>query len=175
MDNSKRGKKMIILVQSVKEVQQGQYTNLEVKGLNTKTNKETTQTLYSTLKDKWPLCQVNKLTELVMKNQGTKDAPKWQVVDVKLPPEPIAPPTTETPPPGVEPKSTPAPRPLDIPGQQVGMVTKMIGDLIIAGLLYKTFGEEAGTNLLRWFQGQILGTTKVNFDSQKLPPIKENK
>ena len=77
---------MIILVKDFEQVQSGQYTNLEVKGINTKTQKETNQTIYSTLSDKWDLIEKDKMIELVMQNKGTGSSPRWQVTDIKLPP-----------------------------------------------------------------------------------------
>lgn len=77
---------MIILVKELNQVKSGQYTNLEVKGINTKTQKETTQTIYSTLSDKWGLIEKDKMVELVMQNKGTGSSPRWQVTDIKLAP-----------------------------------------------------------------------------------------
>ena len=74
---------MIVLVKSKAEVQFGDYTNLEVKGTNTKTGKETTCQVYSALSEKWSLVQEGQLVELVMQNKGTKEQPKWQVTDIK--------------------------------------------------------------------------------------------
>ncbi len=89
---------MILLVQSKTEVQFGEHTNLEVKGINTKTEKETSKTIFSTLKDKWDLVQENKPIDLVMKNNGTPTNPKWQVIDIKAPPSILTSETPQTPP-----------------------------------------------------------------------------
>lgn len=60
-------------------------------------------------------------------------------------------------------------RPPNIPGQQVGMVTKELGDLIRSDKVFFVFGEEAGRNLISWYRTQILGTTQVAHDGAKLP------
>lgn len=74
---------MIVLVKERNEIIRGTYTNLEVKGINQATQKETRQELYSTLSEKWDLIEVGKMIELVMEDKGTPGKPKWQVVDVK--------------------------------------------------------------------------------------------
>lgn len=56
-----------------------------------------------------------------------------------------------------------------IPGQQIGMTTKEIGDMIRAGKMKSIFGVEAAVELTKWYRSQILGTTRVNFDGAKLP------
>jgi hypothetical protein len=56
-----------------------------------------------------------------------------------------------------------------IPGQQIGMTVKEIGDMIRANQLTKIFGHPADFNLVKWYRGQILGTTRIEFDGTKLP------
>ncbi len=62
----------------------------------------------------------------------------------------------------VELKPEPAP-------QAVGMTTKEIGEMIRAGKLKDIFSAEIATELVKWYQSQILGTTRISFDSSKLP------
>lgn len=64
-------------------------------------------------------------------------------------------------------------KPKEIPGQQIGMTVKLIGDLIVAGKLSELFGKEAGWELIKWFRSEVLGTTKVPFDGAKLPQPKK--
>ena len=59
--------------------------------------------------------------------------------------------------------------------QAVGMTTKELGDMIRAKQLIPIFGLEAGAELVKWYRGQILGTTRVPFDGDKLPKIKNEK
>ena len=53
--------------------------------------------------------------------------------------------------------------------QAVGMVTKEIGNHIIAGTLSKIFGEEIACNLVIWYRSQILGVSRISYDGSKLP------
>ena len=62
----------------------------------------------------------------------------------------------------IPPKPEPAP-------QAIGMTTKEIGDMIRAKYLVPIFGNEIANELIKWYQSQILGTTRVPFDSSKLP------
>ncbi len=53
--------------------------------------------------------------------------------------------------------------------QAVGMITKEIGEMIRAKLLVPIFGDEISVELLKWYRGQTLGITRVQFDRDKLP------
>ena len=57
----------------------------------------------------------------------------------------------------------------EIPGQQIGMTVKEIGDMIRQSKLKEIFGVEATIELVKWYRGQILGTTQIKFDGAKLP------
>ncbi len=70
-------------------------------------------------------------------------------------------------------KPEPAPTPRSEPAPQaVGMTTKELGDMIRAGKLVEVFGSEVGSGLVVWYRGQILGTTRIEFDGAKLPKFK---
>lgn len=57
--------------------------------------------------------------------------------------------------------------------QAIGMTTKELGDMIRANKLREIFGLEASVELVKWYRGQILGTTGIPFDGSKLPSFKK--
>lgn len=67
--------------------------------------------------------------------------------------------------------------------QAVGMTVKEIGEMVRAGasvgkltaVLTTIFGGETAFELLRWYRSQILGTTRITFDGEKLPKFKGDK
>ena len=67
------------------------------------------------------------------------------------------------------PKPKPDPELPPISGQQTGMTTKELGDMIRAGKLKELFGLEASVELVKWYRSQILATTRITFDGAKLP------
>ncbi len=80
-----------------------------------------------------------------------------------VPSEKLGVPTIPAPPPVVTSKPT------EIPGAQIGMTVKEVGDMIRADKLWVIFGEDAAKNLTVWYRGQILGTARINFDGKDLP------
>jgi len=74
--------------------------------------------------------------------------------------------STDTP---IEKEKPPKP---EIPGPQIGMTVKEIGDMIRAKYLIPIFGNEAGTELIKWYRGQVLATTRIVYDGSKLPNLK---
>ncbi len=66
-----------------------------------------------------------------------------------------------------------APVKSEIPGQQIGMTVKEIGDMIRSEKLKGLFGVDAAMEIIKWYRGQILGTTRVPFDGAKLPTFKQ--
>ncbi len=143
---------MIVLVQEAREVQVGNYKNLEVKGINTKTQKETTQMIYPILSEKWSLVRKDKPIELVMQNKGTADKPKWQVVDIK----PVSIPESSEKPvsPTVE-----SPVKREIPGPERGMWWHEVGDNFRAGLFLKDEGN--GALLWKAYIAQMLSSLEI--------------
>lgn len=133
--------------------------------------RETTKSIFNQLKDKWGLLVEGKTLEFTMEQKGQF----WNVVDIK---EPDLPPSKEPEPlleqhqevvdkaVGQTPKKEPAP-------QAVGMITKEIGDMIRAKYLFTLFGEDAQIELIKWYRGQVLGITRVNYDGSKLPDFKK--
>ncbi len=159
-----------IISSEIKQGAKGDY--LSVKYLDHKDNSEHGKAVFSTLKEKWGMVINGCILEL-------KQDATYKIIDILPPPE-TPPPTKPQPmPQPVQLNSSPVKPPdhTETPptqpiGAEIGMTIKELGDLLRANLLYKVFGDEAGTNLLKWYQGRILGTTKVAFDSAKLPPIK---
>lgn len=58
-----------------------------------------------------------------------------------------------------------------IPGEQIGMTVYEIGHMTRAKLLKAIFGVDAANELITWYRGQILGTTRVPFDGADLPKV----
>ena len=56
--------------------------------------------------------------------------------------------------------------------QAVGMITKEIGDMIRSKYLKPIFGDEVSVELMKWYQAQVLGITRVTFSSKQLPTFK---
>lgn len=69
-------------------------------------------------------------------------------------------------------KKATQPKPNEPAPQAVGMTTKELGDMIRAKQLIPIFGVEIGAELVKWYRSQILGTTRIPFDGDKLPKIK---
>lgn len=129
---------------------------LKVKGISD--NKETTKAVFDNLKTKWELLQPNATLEFVMVKEGQF----WNVADIKpvaLPPPPK--PTML----GQDQAEKPS-------GQEIGMTTKELGDMIRAKYLIPIFGNEVGTELIKWYRGRILSTTRIPYDRAKLPDLK---
>ena len=57
-------------------------------------------------------------------------------------------------------------------GQEIGMTVKEIGDMIRAGEISKLFGAKIGAELITWYRGRIISTTRTDYDSKDLPSIK---
>lgn len=57
--------------------------------------------------------------------------------------------------------------------QAVGMITKEIGDMIRSKYLKPLFGDEAYIELIKWYRGQVLGITRIDFEGAKLPTLKK--
>jgi hypothetical protein len=70
---------MIGTVKEINNKKIGNYENLEVKIINDENQKESTQVIMTTLKDKWSLIKVGEKIELVL----TKNGKFWNVTDVK--------------------------------------------------------------------------------------------
>ena len=107
------------------------------------------------------LDEAQKTNRLVAFKKEKNQAGYWNIVSLELAtetPEPVKPASTHTP----TDKPEPAP-------QAVGMTTKEIGDMIRAGKLKEIFGFEIAVDLIKWYRGQILATTRINFDGEKLP------
>ena len=67
------------------------------------------------------------------------------------------------------------PTPLAPTPQAVGMTTKELGDMIRASKLSEIFGGTISVELIKWYRGQILGTTRIEFDGAKLPQYGKKK
>ena len=57
-------------------------------------------------------------------------------------------------------------------GPEIGMTVKEIGDMIRAGQITKLFGAKIGAELITWYRGRIISTTRIEFDGKDLPSIK---
>ena len=65
------------------------------------------------------------------------------------------------------------PQPPSAPlGPEIGMTVKEIGDMIRAGQITKLFGAKIGAELITWYRGRIISTTRIEFDGKDLPSIK---
>lgn len=126
------------------------------------------------LKKKWGLLQEDVAIKFIMRDYTTPDGTnKPFVADIEtvggaLPPaqsqEQVLPEHQEVIEKAKAQATPPAP-------QAVGMITKEIGDMIRAKYLKAIFGDEAQTELIKWYRGQTLGITRINYDGAKLPKL----
>lgn len=56
-----------------------------------------------------------------------------------------------------------------VSGQEMGLVHKCIHELVINKKLGEVFGEKIGINVLKYYRGWILSTTKIPYDGKDLP------
>ena len=136
------------------------------------------------LKKKWGLLEVGKAIKFTMQDYTKTDGVKIpfvadiETVESQLPPPKEPEPLLEEHQEVIEKvvgEATPVKEPAP---QAVGMITNNITNMIIAGvnsgkganaIMKAVFGEETSIELVRWWRGQFLGITKVQFDGAKLP------
>ena len=164
---------MLITIQEVsQEFTKSGAEYRKVKGITEK-NQESTKNVFDNLQEKWDKLIEGATLEFKMEKKGQF----WNVVDildVNLPPpqddkkvlqehqEAIDKAVPEEQPP----LAPPAP-------QAVGMATKEIGDMIRSKYLVSMFGGKIARGLMRWYQHQMLGITRIEFDGNDLPKFEE--
>jgi len=97
-------------------------------------------------------------------------ATRWEIKSAVAVSEELKPPQKPIPP-DYEPPDEPEKPP--VPPQAVGMTTKEVGDMIRAGKLAIIFGKKIANDLVAWYQVQILGNSRIEFDAKDLPTFGE--
>ena len=166
---------MIVTITKVEKVvgDYGEY--VKVTGVDGN-GKETFKNVSSKFTDKWELLKEHATIDFKM----VKKDNKWAIADIIPIGEQIhaaePPPPPEAPKPeGSETQRASWGPPKTIPGQQIGMTVKEVGDMIRSKSLVSTFGLDAANELLTWYRGQIIGTTGIVFDGEKFPKYKGEK
>lgn len=120
----------------------------------------------------WQVFQDGRAIKLGLEKEGTFWNLKMATrVEDELPP-PVTPKMpADAPKPTAYAEKAPTPA-TQVSGQEVGMTMKEVRELYRDKMLAPLFGQEVAFELIKWYRGRILGTTRVPFDGAKLPTLK---
>jgi len=166
---------MIVTIKSI-TTEHGDYGEYrKVTGIDDK-GKEVTKNVGDRFQDKWDLLQEGATLDFKM----TQKDKKWYIADIIPITESLPSPTKSTILPEHQAEidkaigeATVIKKLPEIPGQEIGMTVKEIGDMIRTEKLVALFGLEATVELVKWYRGRILATTRIPYDGSKLPDFKK--